>query len=151
MWLALSLCLPLYIFLPPSSKDQSDTSTCNHSNWYVKWDCVNKRAIVAQVFYFLCVLCAIAGGPGVAVSVLLGTLLISLGLILSVASFFYLKRSNRLPGVFYRRNKGKKCCLPNWPHFNLLVIFLLNICVHIFSAFIFQPSETVRNIISICL
>ncbi|TRY54975.1 hypothetical protein DNTS_020732 [Danionella cerebrum] len=54
------------------------------------------------------------GGPGVAASVLFGTLLISLGLILSVASFFYLKRSNRLPGVFYRRNK----------------------------AFIFQPSET---------
>ncbi|KAG9277152.1 uncharacterized protein C1orf159 homolog isoform X1 [Astyanax mexicanus] len=54
------------------------------------------------------------GGPGVAASVLLGTLLISLFLILSVASFFYLKRSNRLPGVFYRRNK----------------------------AFIFQPSET---------
>lgn len=56
----------------------------------------------------------IIGGPGVAASVLLGTLLISLGLILSVASFFYLKRSNRLPGVFYKRNK----------------------------AFIFQPSET---------
>ncbi|XP_076870629.1 uncharacterized protein C1orf159 homolog [Brachyhypopomus gauderio] len=54
------------------------------------------------------------GGPGVAASVLLGTLLISLFLILSVASFFYLKRSNRLPGIFYRRNK----------------------------AFIFQPSET---------
>ncbi|RXN03778.1 RING finger protein 223-like [Labeo rohita] len=47
----------------------------------------------------------VIGGPGVAASVLLGTLLISLGLILSVASFFYLKRSNRLPGVFYRRNK----------------------------------------------
>ncbi|XP_051562733.1 uncharacterized protein C1orf159-like [Myxocyprinus asiaticus] len=54
------------------------------------------------------------GGPGIAASVLLGTLLISLGLILSVASFFYLKRSNRLSGLFYRRNK----------------------------AFIFQPSET---------
>ncbi|XP_027002320.2 uncharacterized protein C1orf159 homolog isoform X1 [Tachysurus fulvidraco] len=53
------------------------------------------------------------GGPGVAASVLVGTLLISLLLILSVASFFYLKRSNRLPGVFYRR-----------------------------KAFIFQPSET---------
>lgn len=53
------------------------------------------------------------GGPGVAASVLLGTLLISLFLILSVASFFYLKRSNRLPGVFYRR-----------------------------KAFIFQPTET---------
>ncbi|XP_062259417.1 uncharacterized protein C1orf159 homolog isoform X2 [Platichthys flesus] len=46
------------------------------------------------------------GGPGVAASLLLGTLLISLFLILSVASFFYLKRSNRLPGIFYRRNKG---------------------------------------------
>lgn len=47
------------------------------------------------------------GGPGVAASVLLGTLLISLFLILSVASFFYLKRSNHLPGVFYRR-KGNE-------------------------------------------
>ncbi|KAJ0023229.1 hypothetical protein NQD34_003128, partial [Periophthalmus magnuspinnatus] len=46
------------------------------------------------------------GGPGVAASLLLGTLLISLFLILSVASFFYLKRSNRLPSIFYRRNKG---------------------------------------------
>ncbi|XP_051568621.1 uncharacterized protein C1orf159 homolog isoform X2 [Myxocyprinus asiaticus] len=54
------------------------------------------------------------GGSGVAASVLLGTLLISLGIILTVASFFYLKRSNRLPGFFYRRNK----------------------------AFMFQPSET---------
>ncbi|KAJ8391921.1 hypothetical protein AAFF_G00083920 [Aldrovandia affinis] len=54
------------------------------------------------------------GGPGVVTSLLLGTLLVSLFLILSVASFFYLKRSNRLPGIFYRRNK----------------------------AFIFQPSET---------
>ncbi|KAJ8360753.1 hypothetical protein SKAU_G00172780 [Synaphobranchus kaupii] len=54
------------------------------------------------------------GGPGVVASLLLGTLLASLFLILSVASFFYLKRSDRLPGIFYRRNK----------------------------AFIFQPSET---------
>ncbi|XP_034389784.1 uncharacterized protein C1orf159 homolog [Cyclopterus lumpus] len=54
------------------------------------------------------------GGPGVAASLLLGTMLISLFLILSVASFFYLKRSHRLPSIFYRRNK----------------------------AFIFQPSET---------
>ncbi|KAM9535691.1 uncharacterized protein C1orf159 homolog isoform 4-T4 [Salvelinus alpinus] len=45
-------------------------------------------------------------GPGVAASLLFGTLLISLFLILSVASFFYLKRSNRLPGIFYRRNKA---------------------------------------------
>lgn len=45
------------------------------------------------------------GGPGVTASLLFGTLLISLFLILSVASFFYLKRSNRLPSIFYRRNK----------------------------------------------
>lgn len=60
------------------------------------------------VLYFLpWPLCLWAGGPGVAASLLLGTLLISLFLILSVASFFYLKRSNRLPNIFYRRNKGK--------------------------------------------
>ncbi|KAL0978171.1 hypothetical protein UPYG_G00166990 [Umbra pygmaea] len=58
------------------------------------------------------------GGPGVAASLLFGTLLISLFLILSVASFFYLKRSNRLPGIFYQQNKG----------------------------FIFQPSETAAMI-----
>ncbi|XP_016109575.1 uncharacterized protein C1orf159-like isoform X2 [Sinocyclocheilus grahami] len=64
--------------------------------------------------HILVPLISVIGGPGVAASVLLGTLLISLGLILSVASFFYLKRSKRLAGVFYRHNK----------------------------AFIFQPSET---------
>lgn len=58
--------------------------------------------IVIHLFSFV-----MAGGPGVAASVLLGSLLISLFLILSVASFFYLKRSNRLPGVFYRR-KGNE-------------------------------------------
>ncbi|XP_041128699.1 uncharacterized protein C1orf159-like isoform X1 [Polyodon spathula] len=46
------------------------------------------------------------GGPAVAASLLLGTLFISLFLILSVASFFYLKRSSKLPDVFYRRNKA---------------------------------------------
>nr|XP_014342957.1 PREDICTED: uncharacterized protein C1orf159 homolog isoform X1 [Latimeria chalumnae] len=46
------------------------------------------------------------GGPAVAASLLLGTLFISLFLILSVASFFYLKRSNKLPNIFYRRNKA---------------------------------------------
>ncbi|XP_052455862.1 uncharacterized protein C1orf159-like isoform X2 [Carassius gibelio] len=55
--------------------------------------------------HILVPLFSVIGGPGVAASVLLGTLLISLCLILSVASFFYLKRSNRLPGVFYSRNK----------------------------------------------
>ncbi|XP_050765419.1 uncharacterized protein C1orf159 homolog isoform X2 [Gymnogyps californianus] len=46
------------------------------------------------------------GGPEVAASLILGTFFISLFLILSVASFFYLKRANKLPNVFYRRNKG---------------------------------------------
>uniref|UniRef100_A0A8B9IV86 Uncharacterized protein n=1 Tax=Amazona collaria TaxID=241587 RepID=A0A8B9IV86_9PSIT len=47
------------------------------------------------------------GGPEVAASLILGTFFISVFLILSVASFFYLKRANKLPNVFYRRNKGK--------------------------------------------
>ncbi|XP_013811511.1 uncharacterized protein C1orf159 homolog isoform X2 [Apteryx mantelli] len=46
------------------------------------------------------------GGPEVAASLIVGTFFISLFLILSVASFFYLKRANKLPNVFYRRNKG---------------------------------------------
>ncbi|KFQ93789.1 Uncharacterized protein C1orf159, partial [Nipponia nippon] len=45
-------------------------------------------------------------GPGVAASLILGTFFISLVLILSVASFFYLKRANKLPNIFYRRNKA---------------------------------------------
>ncbi|KAG7277836.1 hypothetical protein CRUP_006736, partial [Coryphaenoides rupestris] len=53
------------------------------------------------------------GGPGVAASLLLGTLLISLFLILSVASFFYLKRSHRLPNIFYRRNKALSIFQPS--------------------------------------
>ncbi|XP_012512944.1 PREDICTED: uncharacterized protein C1orf159 homolog isoform X1 [Propithecus coquereli] len=46
------------------------------------------------------------GGPHVAASLFLGTLFISSGLILSVAGFFYLKRSSKLPRVFYRRSKA---------------------------------------------
>lgn len=42
-----------------------------------------------------------------AASLILGTFFISLFLILSVAFFFYLKRANKLPNIFYRRNKGK--------------------------------------------
>uniref|UniRef100_A0A8C4RXW2 Chromosome 1 open reading frame 159 n=1 Tax=Erpetoichthys calabaricus TaxID=27687 RepID=A0A8C4RXW2_ERPCA len=53
------------------------------------------------------------GGPGVVASLLFGTLFISLFLILSVASFFYLKRSNKLPSIFYRRNKGSNDSYPN--------------------------------------
>ncbi|XP_073513075.1 uncharacterized protein C1orf159 homolog isoform X1 [Phyllobates terribilis] len=44
--------------------------------------------------------------PVVAASLLLGTLFISLFLVLAVASFFYLKRSHMLPEIFYRRNKA---------------------------------------------
>ncbi|XP_073654018.1 uncharacterized protein C1orf159 homolog isoform X6 [Tursiops truncatus] len=51
------------------------------------------------------------GGPQVAASLFLGTFLISSGLILSVAAFFYLKRASKLPDVFYGRNKGDTCAL----------------------------------------
>ncbi|RLV85334.1 hypothetical protein DV515_00016071 [Chloebia gouldiae] len=51
-------------------------------------------------------LIVIIWGPEVAASLILGTFFLSLFLILSVASFFYLKRANKLPKVFYRRNKG---------------------------------------------
>ncbi|XP_024615968.1 uncharacterized protein C1orf159 homolog isoform X10 [Neophocaena asiaeorientalis asiaeorientalis] len=47
-----------------------------------------------------------SGGPHVAASLFLGTFLISSGLILSVAAFFYLKRASKLPDVFYGRNKA---------------------------------------------
>ncbi|XP_054250808.1 uncharacterized protein C1orf159 homolog [Indicator indicator] len=47
------------------------------------------------------------GSPEVAASLILGTFFISLFLILSVASFFYLKRANKLPNIFYRRNKAR--------------------------------------------
>nr|XP_035966058.1 uncharacterized protein C1orf159 homolog isoform X6 [Halichoerus grypus] len=46
------------------------------------------------------------GSPQVAASLFLGTLFISSGLILSVAGFFYLKRTSKLPKVFYGRNKA---------------------------------------------
>ncbi|XP_063091318.1 uncharacterized protein C1orf159 homolog isoform X5 [Cavia porcellus] len=46
------------------------------------------------------------GAPRVAVSLFLGTFFISMGLILSVAGFFYLKRSSKLPKIFYRSDKA---------------------------------------------
>ncbi|KAG3281870.1 uncharacterized protein C1orf159 homolog isoform X1 [Ictidomys tridecemlineatus] len=46
------------------------------------------------------------GGSHVAASLFLGTFFVSAGLILSVAGFFYLKRSSKLPRVFYRRDKA---------------------------------------------
>nr|XP_056721488.1 uncharacterized protein C1orf159 homolog [Euleptes europaea] len=45
------------------------------------------------------------GRPEVAVSLIFGTFFISLFLIMCVASFFYLKRANKLPNLFYRRSK----------------------------------------------
>ncbi|KAM6172309.1 uncharacterized protein C1orf159 homolog isoform 2-T3 [Erethizon dorsatum] len=42
------------------------------------------------------------GAPRVAASLFLGTFFISMGLIVSVAGFFYLKRSSKLPRIFYR-------------------------------------------------
>lgn len=52
----------------------------------------------------------LTGSPQVAASLFLGTLFISSGLILSVAGFFYLKRTSKLPKVFYGRNKGIPSC-----------------------------------------
>ncbi|XP_045857192.1 uncharacterized protein C1orf159 homolog isoform X2 [Meles meles] len=46
------------------------------------------------------------GSPRVAASLFLGTLFISSGLILSVAGFFYLKRTSKLPKVFYGGSKA---------------------------------------------
>ncbi|XP_044919409.1 uncharacterized protein C1orf159 homolog isoform X4 [Mustela putorius furo] len=46
------------------------------------------------------------GSPQVVASLFLGTLFFSSGLILSVAGFFYLKRTSKLPKVFYRRGKA---------------------------------------------
>ncbi|XP_051996443.1 uncharacterized protein C1orf159 homolog isoform X2 [Xyrauchen texanus] len=88
---------------------ENSTNFCVYCDSLEQWNSTfnNTRSSHTPVPAFI-------GGSGVAASVLLGTLLISLGIILTVASFFYLKRSNRLPGFFYRRNK----------------------------AFMFQPSET---------
>ncbi|XP_016077402.1 PREDICTED: uncharacterized protein C1orf159 homolog isoform X2 [Miniopterus natalensis] len=45
-------------------------------------------------------------GPGVAASLFLGTFFVSSGLILTVAGFFYLKRTSKLPRLCYGRNKA---------------------------------------------
>ncbi|EPQ10832.1 hypothetical protein D623_10009648 [Myotis brandtii] len=47
------------------------------------------------------------GGPRVAAWLFLGTFLVSSGLILAVAGFFYLKRSSKLPRLCYGRNRGR--------------------------------------------
>ncbi|XP_004599603.1 uncharacterized protein C1orf159 homolog isoform X2 [Ochotona princeps] len=46
------------------------------------------------------------GGPPVVAALFLGTFLISSGLILSVAGFFYLKRSSKFPRIFLRRERA---------------------------------------------
>ncbi|XP_014399270.1 PREDICTED: uncharacterized protein C1orf159 homolog [Myotis brandtii] len=46
------------------------------------------------------------GGPRVAAWLFLGTFLVSSGLILAVAGFFYLKRSSKLPRLCYGRNRA---------------------------------------------
>ncbi|XP_026204854.1 uncharacterized protein C1orf159 homolog [Anabas testudineus] len=91
------------IFCDSAAVDLENTTVCTYNYTIEKKNHTTVTTVIPKI-----------GGPGVAASLLLGTLLISLFLILSVASFFYLKRSNRLPSIFYRRNK----------------------------AFIFQPSET---------
>ncbi|XP_044092814.1 uncharacterized protein C1orf159 homolog isoform X2 [Neovison vison] len=50
--------------------------------------------------------CLSTGSPQVAASLFLGTLFFSSGLILSVAGFFYLKRTSKLPRVFYGRGRA---------------------------------------------
>ncbi|XP_054641046.1 uncharacterized protein C1orf159 homolog isoform X2 [Dunckerocampus dactyliophorus] len=87
----------------PAAVDSEDITNCTYNYTMDRKNHTTVTTVMPKI-----------GGPGVAASLLLGTLLISLFLILSVASFFYLKRSHRLPSIFYRRNK----------------------------AFIFQPSET---------
>ncbi|KAF3689912.1 putative protein C1orf159 Precursor [Channa argus] len=91
------------IFCDSAVVDVENTTICTYNYTMERKNHTTVTTVIPKI-----------GGPGVAASLLLGTLLISLFLILSVASFFYLKRSNRLPSIFYRRNK----------------------------AFIFQPSET---------
>uniref|UniRef100_A0A8C9VCB8 Si:ch211-157b11.12 n=1 Tax=Scleropages formosus TaxID=113540 RepID=A0A8C9VCB8_SCLFO len=92
-------CVPCDSELP----GQDNVTSCNYTDAPGKENMTTLATAMPKI-----------GGPGVAASLLLGTLLISLFLILSVASFFYLKRSNRLPALFYRRK----------------------------NALIFQPSET---------
>lgn len=48
----------------------------------------------------------VAGGPGVAASLFLGTFLVSSGLILAVAAFFYLKRTSTLAWLCHGADKG---------------------------------------------
>ncbi|XP_077429089.1 uncharacterized protein C1orf159 homolog [Vanacampus margaritifer] len=91
------------ILCEPASVDSQNITTCTYNYTMDRRNHTTVTTVMPKI-----------GGAGVAASLLLGTLLISLFLILSVASFFYLKRSHRLPNIFYRRNK----------------------------AFIFQPSET---------
>uniref|UniRef100_A0A4W6DBI2 Si:ch211-157b11.12 n=1 Tax=Lates calcarifer TaxID=8187 RepID=A0A4W6DBI2_LATCA len=100
---SLRTATPVCIFCDSAAVDLENITVCTYNYTVERKNHTTVTTVIPKI-----------GGPGVAASLLLGTLLISLFLILSVASFFYLKRSNRLPSIFYRRNK----------------------------AFIFQPSET---------
>uniref|UniRef100_A0A8D0HTL8 Chromosome 1 open reading frame 159 n=1 Tax=Sphenodon punctatus TaxID=8508 RepID=A0A8D0HTL8_SPHPU len=68
-------------------------------------DCKNSKS--SNITYTITPTLENIGGPEVAASLIAGTFFISLLLIFSVASFFYLKRANKLRNLFYRRNKGK--------------------------------------------
>ncbi|KAF7239319.1 hypothetical protein EYD10_13963 [Varanus komodoensis] len=74
------------------------------------------------------------GGPEVAASLIFGTFVISLFLILCVASFFYLKRANKLPNLFYRRSKGS------------VVQSAESVSIHVISAFFGWPSQATRTL-----
>ncbi|TNM88832.1 uncharacterized protein C1orf159 homolog [Takifugu flavidus] len=102
-WRVLENSNTVCIFCDPATADLDNITVCTYNYTLERKNDTTVTTVTPKI-----------GGPGVAASLLLGTLLISLFLILSVASFFYLKRSKRLPNIFYRRNK----------------------------AFIFQPSET---------
>lgn len=66
----------------------------------------DKTPACSEILIFLPPSPPCAGRPEIAASLIFGTFLISLFLIMCVASFFYLKRANKLPNLFYRRSKG---------------------------------------------
>ncbi|CAL8257198.1 unnamed protein product [Boreogadus saida] len=90
------------IYCDPSAVDLENSTACSYNYTEERKNLTTVTTVIPKI-----------GGPGVAASLLLGTLLISLFLILSVASFFYLKRSHRLPNIFYRHNKALSIFQPS--------------------------------------
>ncbi|CAL8340600.1 unnamed protein product [Lota lota] len=90
------------IYCDPSAVDLENSTACSNNDTVERKNRTTATAVIPTI-----------GGPGVAASLLLGTLLISMFLILSVASFFYLKRSHRLPHIFYRHNKALSIFQPS--------------------------------------